>query len=70
MIKGGQFDQHLRLRLVQVGVVLMLGLLAVSEPGVEEGSSAHEVIEALGFLLLVAGVGGRLWSILYIGAEE
>lgn len=65
-----KFDQHGRLLIVQVGVVLIIGLLAVSAPGIAEGSNAHEAIEALGFTMILLAIAGRLWSILYIGGRK
>lgn len=69
MSKHG-FDQHNRLLIVQIGVVLLLGLLTVTAPRIVEGSLAHEVIETIGFMMVLGAIAGRLWSILYIGGRK
>jgi protein-S-isoprenylcysteine O-methyltransferase Ste14 len=70
MSKSTYLDQHRRLHIVQLGAALALCLLAVSRPGIAEASVFHELIEYAGFCLVLAGVGGRLWSILYIGGRK
>lgn len=69
MNKGG-VDQHGRLLIVQIGVLLVLGLLAVTAPAIAEGSNAHELMESVGFITVLAAIAGRLWSILYIGGRK
>lgn len=63
-------DQRGRLKLIQTVVVLVCGILLVSEPIIPNTSLAHAAIEAIGFTFVLACVGGRLWSILYIGGRK
>ncbi|MER8420297.1 isoprenylcysteine carboxylmethyltransferase family protein [Mesorhizobium sp. M0166] len=64
------FDQHKRLIVVQVVAVLAIALLLFAKPFLREGSSEHEFIELLGCVLILVCVGGRLWSILYVGGKK
>lgn len=64
------FDQHKRLIVVKVAVVLAIALLLFAKPFLSEGSSGHEFIELLGGVLILICVGGRLWSILYVGGKK
>ena len=64
------FDQHKRLIVVQVAVVLAMVLLLFAKPFLSEGSDGHELMELLGVVLVLACVGGRLWSILYVGGKK
>lgn len=43
-------------------------LLAAPRWGFE--GAGHEALEVLGLALLLVGVGGRVWSILYVGARK
>lgn len=63
-------DQRGRLKLIQIVVVLVCGLILVSEPVVPNTSLAHAAIEGIGFTFVLACVAGRLWSILYIGGRK
>lgn len=51
------------------GLVIVPGVLAVN-PALGLDGFGHEVIESLGILLLLAGVLGRFWSILYVGGAK
>ncbi|MBZ9982559.1 MULTISPECIES: isoprenylcysteine carboxylmethyltransferase family protein [unclassified Mesorhizobium] len=64
------FNQHKRLIVVQVAAVLAIALLLFAKPLLSEGSSGHEFIELLGCVLILICVGGRLWSILYVGGKK
>ncbi|RUU02693.1 isoprenylcysteine carboxylmethyltransferase family protein [Mesorhizobium sp. USDA-HM6] len=64
------FDQHKRLIVVQVAVVLAIVLLLFSRPFLSEGSSGHELVEMIGFGLVLICFLGRLWSILYVGGRK
>lgn len=48
---------------VVLGIVMVLGRSTLSE-------IAHERLEMIGIMLIVLGIGGRLWSILYIGGRK
>ena len=56
------------LRLVFLGLLVPLYIFA--EPRFVPDSAPHEFIEALGILILIAGVLGRFWSTLYIGGHK
>ncbi|UCI08229.1 methyltransferase family protein [Mesorhizobium sp. B1-1-8] len=64
------FDQHKRLIVVQVAAVLAIVLLLFSKPFLSEGSNGHELVEMIGFSLVLACFLGRLWSILYVGGKK
>ncbi|KUM24865.1 sodium:proton antiporter [Mesorhizobium loti] len=64
------FDQHKRLIVVQVAAVLAIVLLLFSRPYLSEGSSGHELMETVGFGLVLICFLGRLWSILYVGGKK
>lgn len=64
------FDQHRRLIVVQVAAVLAIVLLLFAKPFLSEGSDGHELMELFGVVLVLACVGGRLWSILYVGGKK
>lgn len=64
------FDQHKRLIFVQVAAVLAVILLLFSKPALAEGSDGHEVVETIGFAMVLACFLGRLWSILFVGGRK
>ncbi|TIP40394.1 MAG: isoprenylcysteine carboxylmethyltransferase family protein [Mesorhizobium sp.] len=64
------FDQHKRLIVVQVAAVLAVILLLFSRPALAEGSDGHEVVETIGFTMVLACFLGRLWSILFVGGRK
>ncbi|RWM04190.1 isoprenylcysteine carboxylmethyltransferase family protein [Mesorhizobium sp.] len=64
------FDQHKRLIVVQVAAVVAIVLLLFSKPSLSEGSNGHELMETVGFGLVLICFLGRLWSILYVGGRK
>lgn len=60
------FTQRKRIRVVQVGALIALGVVLFAQPAFNEPAT-HEAIELNGFAFILACVFGRLWSILYIG---
>lgn len=64
------FDQRKRLIVVRIAAIAAIVLLLFAKPGLTEGSEGHEHIELLGFILILICVGGRLWSILYVGGKK
>jgi protein-S-isoprenylcysteine O-methyltransferase Ste14 len=64
------FVQRKRLIFVRVAAVLAVLLLFLTKPALSEGSNGHEMLEFLGFCLVLACVAGRLWSILYVGGKK
>lgn len=53
----------LAILITALGLVLVFGASLQSE-------TTHERIEWVGLVLIFAGIGGRLWSILYIGGRK
>ncbi|TPJ69579.1 isoprenylcysteine carboxylmethyltransferase family protein [Mesorhizobium sp. B2-6-2] len=64
------FDQHKRLIVVQAASVMAIVLLLFSKPFLSEGSNGHELMETVGFGLVLVCFLGRLWSILYVGGKK
>ncbi|CDX38290.1 Nickel-cobalt-cadmium resistance protein NccN (fragment) [Mesorhizobium sp. SOD10] len=64
------FDQHKRLIVVQVAAVLALILLMFGKPALAEGSNGHEIVETIGFAMVLICFLGRLWSILFVGGRK
>ena len=64
------FDQHKRLIVVQVAAVLAVILLLFSKPALAEGSDGHEIVETIGFVMVLTCFLGRLWSILFVGGRK
>ncbi|WP_348628354.1 isoprenylcysteine carboxylmethyltransferase family protein [Mesorhizobium sp. WSM4313] len=64
------FDQHKRLIVVQLAAVLAVILLLFSKPALAEGSDGHEVVETIGFAMVLICFLGRLWSILFVGGRK
>ncbi|TPI37763.1 isoprenylcysteine carboxylmethyltransferase family protein [Mesorhizobium sp. B3-1-9] len=64
------FDQHKRLIVVQAAAVLAVILLLFSKPALAEGSDGHEIVETIGFAMVLICFLGRLWSILFVGGRK
>lgn len=64
------FDQHKRLIVVQVAAALAVILLLFSKPALAEGSDGHEILETIGFVMVLVCFLGRLWSILFVGGRK
>ena len=62
-------DQSKRILGLRLGALLVLPLIVLARP-VLDGSLAGIAMEQAGILLVVAGVLGRFWSILYIGGRK
>ncbi|MCF3973606.1 methyltransferase family protein [Paracoccus salsus] len=63
-------NQRIRINILRVGMLLMLPILVFARPHLQVNGTAHEVMEAIGVLTLIAGVLGRFWSILYLGGRK
>lgn len=61
-------NQRIRIRLVQLGGAALAAAFLFAHP-VWSGD-VHEVLEFIGFCLVVVCVGGRMWSILYVGSKK
>nr|WP_192361473.1 isoprenylcysteine carboxylmethyltransferase family protein [Mesorhizobium mediterraneum] len=64
------FNQRKRLLVVQALSIAAIGSLLFSRPGWDEASGLHEVVEMIGFVLILVCIFGRLWSILYVGGRK
>jgi protein-S-isoprenylcysteine O-methyltransferase Ste14 len=64
------FDQRKRLVVVRIAAVATIAMLLFTKPFLPDGSDGHELIELLGLSLVIICVGGRLWSILYVGGNK
>lgn len=60
--------QLARRAILAVIIVIAFGLLTFA--GSRHDELMHEYIETLGLVLIMVGIGGRLWSTLYIGGRK
>ncbi|MCQ0972157.1 isoprenylcysteine carboxylmethyltransferase family protein [Paracoccus sp. TK19116] len=63
-------NQQTRIAILRLGFLAMLPVLILIKPHMAFDSLGHEIIEAAGALILIAGVLGRFWSILYVGGQK
>lgn len=63
-------NQQMRINTLRLAFLVILPVVLFVPPRVPVTSLAHEVMEALGVLMLIAGVLGRFWSILYVGGVK
>jgi protein-S-isoprenylcysteine O-methyltransferase Ste14 len=60
--------QRTRIHVVQFGGLVLAAAALLVQP--QLNGELHEIIEAVGFFLVLACVAGRLWTILYVGAKK
>jgi protein-S-isoprenylcysteine O-methyltransferase Ste14 len=63
-------NQKRRINTLRVVMVMMLPLIVLTRPGLPLPEILIELIESTGILLVIGGVLGRFWSILYIGSRK
>lgn len=63
-------NQKRRINSLRLAVVLLLPVILFVMPELPFYGFGHEMIEAVGVLILIAGVLGRFWSILYLGGRK
>ena len=63
------FQQSIRIAILRLGFIALLPLIFLIHPAYDD-SMLGEVMEQIGVLLIIAGVVGRFWSILYIGGHK
>lgn len=68
--KSGPVNQRARVALLRVILIATIPLIVFSTPAWGLESITLEVFENVGILLLIAGVIGRLWAILYSGGRK
>ena len=44
--------------------------MIIARPSIDETTPLHDMFEQVGLFLLLAGIFGRLWSVLYIGGRK
>ena len=66
--KGLAAYQNMR-RLV-IALLMFVLVLVLVFVGSAQSDPTHELIEAYGIMLIMGGIFGRLWSILYIGGRK
>lgn len=67
---GKPFAQKKRLRILWGCAVFFIGALLVVRPLVSDTTILHAVLQQIGLLMLLAGIAGRLWSIIYVGGRK
>lgn len=63
-------NQRHRINTLRAVMVLILPLIFFTRPGLPLPGLLIDVLESLGMLLVIGGVLGRFWSILYIGSRK
>lgn len=62
--------QTIRKIVLAIGIAVGIFVFAVTNSRHVTGSTAHELIEWVGFVLIVVCILGRTWSSLYIGGRK
>jgi protein-S-isoprenylcysteine O-methyltransferase Ste14 len=62
--------QTIRKIVLAIGIAVGIFVFAVTDSRHVTGSTAHELIEWVGFVLIVVCILGRTWSSLYIGGRK
>ena len=63
-------DQGRRINMLRLIMLFMLPLIFFTRSGLSLPGVLLDIIESLGILLVIGGVLGRFWSILYIGSRK
>lgn len=63
-------NQKMRINLLRGMMLAVLPILLFIRPHMSIDGAGHELLEAAGVLVLIAGVLGRFWSILYLGGRK
>lgn len=64
------FRQKNRITFLWLFAASAMIVMILCRPAISERSPIHDLFEVSGFLLVLTGVFGRLWSILYIGNKK
>ena len=64
------FDQRLRIAALRVFFLAALPLIVFTRSAWLEPEWLFDILEVLGLTLIIAGVLGRFWAILYIGGRK
>lgn len=63
-------NQRRRIATLRIAMLICLPAIVFTRPGAPVPELPLEIVECLGILLIIAGVLGRFWSILYIGGRK
>lgn len=63
-------NQQRRVNTLRIVMCVMLPLVLFTRPGLPVSGGVMDTIESIGMLLVIGGVLGRFWSILYIGSRK
>lgn len=63
-------NQRRRINTLRAVMAVMVPLVLFTRPGLPINAAVMDAIESLGMLLVIGGVLGRFWSILYIGSRK
>lgn len=63
-------NQKRRINTLRAVMLMMLPLIVFSRAGTHLPEGVMEIIESIGILLVIGGVLGRFWAILYIGSRK
>ncbi len=63
-------NQTIRINILRVAMLMTLPLIFLGAPAYQSDSALGETLDVLGVLLIIGGVLGRFWSILYIGGSK
>jgi protein-S-isoprenylcysteine O-methyltransferase Ste14 len=63
-------SDYQRVRRYALGVLIILVAIPLIFGGSAHDELMHERIESVGVMLILVGIGGRLWSTLYIGGRK
>ncbi|WP_347267092.1 isoprenylcysteine carboxylmethyltransferase family protein [Paracoccus sp. (in: a-proteobacteria)] len=63
-------NQKIRVNILRLSGLVLLPAVLLIQPALGLDGFGHEAIETLGILLLLVGVLGRFWSILYVGGAK
>ncbi|WP_299414567.1 isoprenylcysteine carboxylmethyltransferase family protein [uncultured Sulfitobacter sp.] len=63
-------NQKRRINTLRAVMLVMIPLILFTRPGLSLNGALMEAIESVGILLVIGGVLGRFWSILYIGSRK
>lgn len=63
-------NQKRRINTLRVALLLLLPLILFTRPGLQLNTVLMDMIESAGMLLVISGVLGRFWCILYIGGRK
>lgn len=63
-------NQQMRINILRISFLLLIPIILFIRPTLPTSGVGHEFLEAIGTVMLIAGVLGRFWSILYVGGVK